>query len=307
MGPGDSSANACIDDLEDIKERADADARLIALSIAISDGIKLREPPLRVSGSDPTESKRFTREKVDGLTKLQRAYAAFYEAHGENGEALVASLLARSRERHEPDAQPDRELLQKAEEVSKLLLGSTRPFLELCDVRELQKEFSGSRPQVDDGWIRTASVVYSRTLGRASFSSGGHNLDAATTRIVRDSSLERGSIKLGENGTIVCNPQDAPMVEQLARLIARTENPNARVSAIEGKLRESPIELVRRQDEVLVTTGYPAGARGFSRENHLASAGAGNGRIPPPPDPPGALPSSEPPRGEVAGAFVGRT
>jgi hypothetical protein len=236
----------------------------------------------------------FVASETKDMQALQQDYAKFYAKQHDAGEATLASALAGSRAANAAKLPKDKELLTQFLATYFVLKEFQQIVDEFSDIKELQKDFSRSRPESNDGWSRTPTVVYSRSLGQQSLANGGHNVDARTIRIVRDPDVVRGTVKPGEKGEFRVNPEDAPAVESNARGIARSKNPEDRIKA---SIQNAVPERERPRDQILATTGYRAFERGFSREL-LPSAGNGIGPPPPPPRVPGTLPSAEPPENE---------
>jgi hypothetical protein len=241
------------------------------------------------------------------LSKTKDVYVRFYDTHKDEGELVVAAVLGAARDFDRSQLRGQDEVVDDAAGALSMLRRLSW-FVRLCNVAELQAAFSQTRPASANPWIQTPTVVYSRSLGTEAMASGGHSLDATTIRFKRDPAQERGRVRL-DNRIVIIHPEDAPLIERQARLIARTDNPADLTSAPERLLRETPKEADRQLDSVLARAPeYHPQDRGESPSEHVPSAGgAGNGKIPPtkppspPPPPPGSVPPGDvpPPDGGV--------
>jgi hypothetical protein len=96
-------------------------------------------------------------------------------------------------------------------------------------------------------WIRTASVVQSWSTGSSLEYIGGHNLDAAVTRLRSSPDVVAGEVRvIRESGhdVILANEADIPRLSDNVRSIAEAaeaDDGGARLSALVGRLRERPM------------------------------------------------------------------
>jgi hypothetical protein len=253
----------------------------------------------RISNTEPSEPLPFTKEEiVDALTELRSDYKDYYSDRGHHGETEVSKILGLT---GDTDEMPLKELQEDDSFDDFLMAEEVRQTPAVCflsDIPTMQKRFSGSLPDNTGRWIRTPTVVFSRCLGNGPIMVGGHNIDPSVTRITRRTSQKPGTATFGLDGEVICNPDDAPVVELQASLIARLADDEERKTAIELALRNSPHPLQAPLLDILGRANEIASLeRGFCAPEHLPLPAGAADRPPKPP----ALLSAPPPLGPALG------
>jgi hypothetical protein len=134
---------------------------------------------------------------------------------------------------------------------------------------ELRRAYVASIDRQTAGWVRTPSIVISRTYGAVQGWVGGHNLGAPITEFRASTEISPGKVQvLEENGKriLLHNPEDADKLQATVRSIARDEGGSA--AEIE---RKAAAELsgaqndARPMGDVLAFQGahVPDAERGF--------------------------------------------
>lgn len=265
---------------DDLNRAVDAEFKAFAELVSLAGEAEL----------DEASVKKAIRELLEETSDY---YKKYYKDRGKDGERAVVDVLCRTRESaNNPDKDPDFMALLVASKVQ-----STNLPLALCGVPELQRMFSASRPPTNSGWIRTPTVVFSRTLGPVATGTGGHDLNPGTTRIIRSKLQTPGRIRVDAKNNLVCNPKDAEVVEQYAMLIERAPSKADAAALLEKILTKEHGAVERSMSQALARdAAYRPAERGFSRVEHLPGRGSGAGGPPrKPPAPPGTPPPSDPP------------
>ena len=238
----------------------------------------------------------------------QESYRAFVKKHGNKGIEAVARELATTRETVR-DPVVDFQFLDLSEDgltfnfdtraqASVFRLGSLPQII--YGVQSFQKEFSASRTEFGNPWIRTPTVVWSRALGTLATFSGGHSLDAKVTGLRRNVEVPQGEVRLTERG-IEYNPADASRVERSARLLARSKDPNALKQTLTDVIkRPSPTGIPPTRNMLLASLDTSRTARGAQPSHFGGGSGKGPPKLPPvtasPPPPPGSQPPGDLPQ-----------
>ncbi|MFI4855062.1 MAG: hypothetical protein ACIAQF_08820 [Phycisphaerales bacterium JB065] len=221
-----------------------------------------------------------SREVSELLRGVRDNYCLFLLKHGPSGERALANWLARTRERP-PEMVDDQEL--QSDLLDWTAVFTNLPLTAVCDVEQLQEEFSKSRPaSAGEAWIRTPTVVYSRTLGPIATGSGGHNLDPHTVRIIRDASQPSGRISLTPEGAVICNPSDAAIIECHPAIIARATNRAELIARLKGLVNgNNPVPPTQSLTDALQIGTPSPGSKGRGlKPHHLSSSNPAGSRSP---------------------------
>lgn len=237
------------------------------------------------------------------LDRVRSAVAAFYREHEEPGLQLVVELWPVSRDEDENrtiklPAGATQATVDAAHDLIEFLYKQTLLLNIWANLTQVQTEFSAAQGDGGARWLRTQTVVLSRPFRGAVTSEGGTNADAKVTTFKADSGLQRGKVKLLDDGTILFNPADLGRLPQLSRLAAR-EKSSPQLDILFSE--QMALNAFRPDDQrtILALGDRPIGGamRGFKPEDHLPQRAVGGSppRLPPPP---GSRPPAEPPSGE---------
>ncbi|MBC7789487.1 MAG: hypothetical protein H7Z74_06055 [Anaerolineae bacterium] len=197
-----------------------------------------------------------------------RAIRAVQGVAGERAVPLLAARLSRARpsiEQLEKEA-ASATLLQiadslkfdisKEDRISGTITRNVRPIQRALQLtlqallpteatNSARKTFVSASNRPADTWIRTASIVQSTSAELRWI--GGHNLDAAVTRLRASANIAKGEVQvITKDGRtiILANEADIARLSSNVREISRVageSNGGARISAMMAELRELPI------------------------------------------------------------------
>jgi hypothetical protein len=120
---------------------------------------------------------------------------------------------------------PDRKSKIVGTSLMLSMSGSLQLLSPFADVNQVRADYVKAFDGQPDGWIRTPSVVISRSTGALSKLTGGHNLDAKVP-VFRPAQVEPGKVRVVEQGgklIIEYNPADWRLLPGLERKAGKLE------------------------------------------------------------------------------------
>jgi hypothetical protein len=163
-------------------------------------------------------------------------------------------------------------------------LNGARLVLPVVAARQeiFEKYSEGVAAQREAGWIRTPTVVRSKTLGSLASAVGGHNLSARVSSFRVDPSVPRNRVRIREvDGTSVVfvHPADASKISEVVRTTGKNlPDPAQLATRLERVLPEIEAGPPRSMHEVLGHASPPSGGRRPPPGASSPSSAGGGGR-----------------------------